>query len=180
MPIVFLRQHRFLSRNWIYFLCVFLLLCSMFIPLPQQVEKITEPEPLLDPVSSTPYVLQPADEMELFSLIQNWRKINGYEVYIWDNELEDTALKRLQQIKQDWSHSGFWNISKEKMCGVKDCWYGENLAKDSYDEQLLLDTWLKSPTHEANLKANYGATYIACEDSYCVQIFRSYSFVPAH
>ena len=113
------------------------------------------------------------DASTLYSLIQKWRADNGLNQYETAEGLCKIASLRLEQVKEDWSHSQFqgnWTWEYTKMARV-----GENLAKDYTFEGLLLIDWLKSPTHRANLDdKNFDYSCIRCSGTYCVQMFGSY------
>src|SRR3990170_3380044 len=92
-------------------------------------------------------------DVTLWSLIQEWRVNNNLTPFVKDESLcqSERAIKRLQEIKTNWSHEGY---ERDNFC--PNCYMtGENLAKNSLSEKELLDKWLNSPTHRENLEKPY-------------------------
>lgn len=109
----------------------------------------------------------------LWSLVQKWRIDNQLPAYTLDTLTCTTAIIRSKQIQTDWSHQGFL-ANPERWCGGNACHIAENLASNIKDEQTILNLWLQSPRHLANLKADYPYACIACDQNYCAQIFARY------
>ncbi len=103
-------------------------------------------------------------EDKLLTLVNEYRKSLGLQVLSKDAQICGYARKRSIEIKDNWSHEGFRSDSKSNVLYAQACpkcaTLGENLAKDIYREELILDAWKKSPTHNDNLVS---PTYnIAC------------------
>lgn len=113
------------------------------------------------------------DENKLMNLVQAWRVKNNLPEYTKSIKTCGVASIRLDEVSNDFSHDSFLKRSKQE-----DYWgynhVGENLAKDHRSENLMLDAWLNSASHEANLKDNYTESCIRCSGSTCVQIFAGY------
>ena len=111
----------------------------------------------------------------LWDLVNNWRIESKLRPFKRDNRLCILAKIRVKEILSDFGHDGFnkkfmgntfkndgyWKYSK----------LGENLAKFVTDEDVILNMWLNSASHAANLKDNYLYSCIECESGYCVQMF---------
>jgi len=50
--------------------------------------------------------------------------------------------------------SAWWTVNSNLM-------YGENLAIDFYDATSVVNAWMASPTHAANIMANFSSGAIA-------------------
>lgn len=96
--------------------------------------------------------------------VQQWRKSSGKSEYLVSEKLCKIANTRLEDIKIDFSHSGF----ESKRFG-NETTIGENLAKGE-----PLSAWLSSPSHRDNLEADFTHTCIATDGFYTVQIFGYY------
>jgi uncharacterized protein YkwD len=113
--------------------------------------------------------LDTLNEDKLWDTVQDWRIANNLTPYIKDEELCILARMRLPEIKKDWSHNGWLNRLPSRYSK-----YAENLARGYTDETAVLDAWLKSASHAANLKDNYTNSCIQTDDTYAVQLFRSF------
>lgn len=106
---------------------------------------------------------------KLFQLVNEWRAQNGYQAFIYSDFAESIAIRRLPEVKKDWSHNGF---SYEKYCDS--CYLGENLSRGYLTEPEILNAWLNSPSHRENLELPFSHSAIVCdntEENYCVHIF---------
>lgn len=106
------------------------------------------------------------NEDRLWELVNAWKNENDGYMYQPDDLLCGLATRRLKEIKNNWSHDGFTDVISNNFQG-----WGENLAKDQSSEQQVLDEWLNSASHSANLKEKFTSTCIRCEDNHCVQLF---------
>lgn len=106
----------------------------------------------------------------LWDVVQQWRADQGYLVYQHDEQACQLAEKRLEEIKTDWSHNGFW----DEECVNCSAW-GENLARGFYNESDVLTAWLESPTHADNLHdRDYSHSCIRTDGSNTVHFFIGY------
>lgn len=101
--------------------------------------------------------------------IQVWKiKHDGY-AYQTTKELCKVSEERLEEVKTNWSHEGFYDHIEEP--GFY--YVGENLSRYFYEPEEVLKAWLKSPTHRANLEKKFDYSCLVCKDSYCVHTFGS-------
>lgn len=110
---------------------------------------------------------QPIDEMELLSVVNNWRINQGKTEYYSDPTLCEYADLRVEQIKSDWSHDGFYAMQKDGSFSL----LGENLSRYDYSPEYVFGEWLNSPEHRQNLERDFTHSCIRCEDNYCAHIF---------
>lgn len=125
-------------------------------------------KPVVTTVEPTPTPMVSDYETELFSLVQQWRVENDLPQYEIDEKLCKYASVRLTEIQSDWSHSGFKKQSRE--AGFNHT--AENLGKDFQKPESMLNAWLNSETHRANLDRDYTHSCIKCENQHCVHWFR--------
>lgn len=103
----------------------------------------------------TPKPRKQLDGGYLFNLVNNYRAKQGLSQMTWWHQLCEYSKSRSTQIKTDWSHDGYYQDSKngelyQDIC--PECQKtGENLAKDYWTEEAILQAWINSPTHKANL-----------------------------
>jgi uncharacterized protein YkwD len=117
---------------------------------------------------------QEIEKSELFTLINEWRKENGYSEYQEHPFACLLAEERLPQVTKNWSHNGFLDSVSEirtKFPETEDSVFGENLAKDSLYEQKTIDAWITSPSHLKNLEYDAPYSCIATDGNYVVHIF---------
>lgn len=128
------------------------------------------PVPILSP---TPTPL-PLTAEQLMHTINAWRYAQGLQPYTKNDLLCNAAQIRVKEIQKDWSHAGF----SIHLCGEIRCYIAENLVRGfpsaASSIPLILDAWLASASHAANLKANYQYSCIACENGHCVQEFGNF------
>jgi uncharacterized protein YkwD len=115
-----------------------------------------------------------ADEHKIWLLIQDWRQANGKRQYNENAVLCKYAYQRLEEVKTDWSHDGFWRVSKSAKAESGFTNVGENLAHFMFSNQDYLDNWLASPEHKKNLDNNFTESCLRCSTDYCVQLFGKY------
>lgn len=77
------------------------------------------------------------------------RTANGLTPLTWNTGLEQAAEVRAQECLTDFSHtrpdgSDWWTVNSDLM-------YGENLAYNYDDAKSLVDAWMASPDHRANI-----------------------------
>lgn len=110
-------------------------------------------------------------EADLTMIIQEWRLSQGLKRYTLDPKLCDFANKRANEIfieKNNMSHDGIWKY-KSQLLDTYDG-FSENLARN-WSPELMLDWWLHSASHEANLRRDRPLTCVKCKGYYCVQLF---------
>ena len=98
------------------------------------------------------------DGGKLFNLVNQYRLENGSAQLSWYHPLCTYSQKRSQEIKDDWSHTGYLEDAKTDFYKIvcPECFRtGENLAKDYKSEEMILKAWIKSPSHKKNLDEDW-------------------------
>lgn len=108
---------------------------------------------------------------KLFELTNKWRLENSLNSYVKSELLCSFANKRLEEIKNDFSHDGFDSKSQDFLVATKYDAIGENIARDYINEEKTLKGWLNSPSHLKTLSDPYTDSCLLCEKTCCVQIF---------
>ena len=99
---------------------------------------------------------------EVLGLVNQIRADNGLAPLSWSGSLVKGAKSRATEIVVKWAHkrpdgSDFWDAP-----GCEDA-YGENLGKGYGSAAAVVDGWMNSPTHKANiLKSEYKTLGVAC------------------
>lgn len=84
-----------------------------------------------------------------FDQINAFRAARGYKAYNWSNGLEQAANVRAVEASQRWAHTrpdntDYWTVNEAIV-------YGENLAKGYFSGDTVVQGWINSPTHLANI-----------------------------
>ncbi len=84
-----------------------------------------------------------------FNLVNQKRSAAGLGTLTWSDALTSAALVRAQEIVSTFSHSrpngsAWYTVDSSVM-------FGENLAKLYYTGDSVVDAWMASPTHAANI-----------------------------
>ena len=95
--------------------------------------------------------------VEAFELVNAERAAAGLPAYIWDEELEACAQVRAIEIVTTFSHTrpngtDWWTVNSDLM-------WGENLAKGYRSATSVVDAWMNSPSHAANIM---NGTFVTC------------------
>lgn len=100
---------------------------------------------------------------KIFNLINDYRASKGLSKLSFNQGMCPFANKRLLQIHQDNSHSGFTAEVGKTFCSQ--CKHaGENLAGDQTNEGELVRGWINSPEHLANiLQPDYTVTCVSTD-----------------
>ena len=117
---------------------------------------------------------QGLDANVLWSEINVWRINQGYKPYRLNQDLCDYGKVRIEEVKTDWSHNGFWKHETEVYNDLHYTYLGENLARDFSEEFQALNGWLNSPTHRANLDFPYTDSCVVTSGGFAVQTFASF------
>lgn len=88
---------------------------------------------------------------DALALVNAKRAENGLAELTWSNGLESCAMVRAQEAASKFSHTrpngrDWYTVNSELM-------WGENLAKGYDSAQSVVDAWMASPTHAANILA---------------------------
>lgn len=114
------------------------------------------------------------NEDELWTEVNNWRKLRNYSVYKKNDNLCRFTDIRLSETINDWNHNGFSNVADAITKETGLTLIAENIQKDESDPHKALFYWLQSESHRKNLEANFTDSCIKCRNNYCVQLFASY------
>ena len=133
------------------------------------------------------YVVRYQDQQQVSALaveqeINNFRAKNSKAILGKWEPLCEFAKIRAQEIKADFSHTGFEertvNFGEgseyEKFCDTKDikCTRaGENLAKGYFDSKEVVLGWENSAGHRENMLGEYNVQCVAANEGYIVSLF---------
>ena len=97
----------------------------------------------------------------VLSLVNEERAANGLGALEWSGSLAKAAKTRAAEIVVKWSHtrpdgSDWWTVS--------DLTYGENLAYGQTSPSEVVEAWMNSAGHKANILGDYSTLGVAC---YC-------------
>lgn len=88
---------------------------------------------------------------DMLSLINAHRAAAGIEALTWDDTLENDAYQRAQEASIKWSHTRpngkAWYTAED----VPKTMWAENLAREYYSADTVVDAWMNSPKHRDNL-----------------------------
>ena len=84
-----------------------------------------------------------------FDQINSIRTSRGLSAYKWNSGLEQAASVRAIEASQVWAHTRpngteYWTVNEAIV-------YGENLAKGYFNGDSVVQGWVNSPTHLANI-----------------------------
>lgn len=159
------------SRIWKFVIFIFLGMLYTAIPLISllAITFITS-DSIAEPDVNNVSQLNELSKDRLWEVVQNWRSENSYALYTEDERVCDIATIRLNNIKDDFSHSKF--LEKASYLRYKD--FGENLARDFSTEEEVLNGWINSPGHLANLQKSYKYSCIQTDGRNVVQMFANF------
>lgn len=119
------------------------------------------------PVHAFPRVCQVSNDVVL-KRINSLRKT----ALTYDESLSVYAGTRLSEVKINFNHDGFYSDVHPSLPGYK--FVGENLARGYCDEVSMVNAWINSPGHFANMiDERYDFIGISFKDGYAVTIFGS-------
>lgn len=137
---------------------------------------VETPTPTIAPTSTPTVKPKPKilDGGKLFNLVNAYRVKNGLKQLSWFHPLCEYSKNRSNEVKTDWSHDQLENDAKSGLLWqyCPDCLRaGENLAKDYFSEEAVLQGWINSPSHNQNLLGDwdiacsyfYGNNYVSIE-----------------
>lgn len=95
--------------------------------------------------------------VEALELVNEERAAAGLQALVWDDNLEACAQVRAIEIVTLFSHTrpngtDWWTVNSDLM-------WGENLAKGYKSAASVVDAWMNSPSHAANI---LDGTYLTC------------------
>lgn len=125
-------------------------------------------ELLIDPaVPLAPGIISDAlkgEAMSTLGLVNIRRVSAGLGELSWNENLSQAAEVRAHECEDRFSHtrpdgSEWWTVNAAIM-------YGENLAKNYFDADSVVEAWMQSPTHRDNiLKADFTTMGVAAYES---------------
>ena len=90
---------------------------------------------------------------QVFAMVNQERANNGLAALTWDSSMTSYSDRRAKEITTDFSHNsagGEMNV-------------GENIAKRAISPDMVMDGWMRSDGHRANiLNANYTKISVSC------------------
>ena len=101
-----------------------------------------------------------AEATATLALVNNRRAVAGLKKLVWDERLVQAAQVRAQEAAEHFSHTrpngtDWWTVNSEIM-------FGENLAKGYFDAPTVVQAWMDSPTHRANIESgNFASMGVA-------------------
>lgn len=99
---------------------------------------------------------------EVLGLVNQQRAANGLAPLSWSNGLTKGAKSRATEIVVRWDHTRPDGSAWYEAPGCEDA-YGENLGMGYGSAAAVVDGWMNSPTHRANiLKSEYKTLGVAC------------------
>jgi len=115
------------------------------------------------------------DTLGVYNLVNDYRASHGLTKLLLDPYMCNFAKKRLKQIHTDFTHVGYKREVLKTYCQqCRDS--GENLAKGQPDESSIVQDWITSPEHLANItNPQYSLTCIVV-DKYGAQWFAVQEF----
>lgn len=178
------REKKLTLKNLIPFLSLIVLFIALFFFIDLRSKQLMSPPQTVVrevKVVPQPTPLQEMNEDKLWELVNNWKFENfGYK-YQKDEILCKYALVRAKEVRLDWSHDGFDEVTDQIRAENNMGRIGENLASGylgifagKNPDETALDRWLNSPLHRKNLDENYTHSCIKCKYNNCVQLFGKY------
>ncbi len=106
---------------------------------------------------STPGTL--AEAAAVLAQVNAIRANAGLKSLAWSDGLAQAAIVRAIECETAFSHtrpngSAWWTVNSAIM-------YGENLAWNYFDSASVVQAWMNSPTHAANILGNYNTIGVA-------------------
>lgn len=167
-------------------LSLFFCSCSTTTPAPENIQKTVEnedikieptevPEKIVDNKTETETEIKndteevvddiikincSEKELECYNLVNQYRRENGLDIFIWDNTLYEYANIRAVEASQCWSHTRPDGTSWKEI--DPNTFQGENLAKGYDTAQDAVSAWIASQGHKENiLRGSFNRTAIA-------------------
>lgn len=115
----------------------------------------------------------PLDSNLIFNMINEYRVSLGLSVFEKENSVCSLATVRANEIideiagRAGYLHSGLYNRGL-------DYWIWEN-AKYGSNEAGTVAWWKASPVHHQSIVGDFKYSCVACNGTYCVQLFTSFS-----
>lgn len=135
-----------------------------------------EPVEKTPPVEETPPITVTNEGSQVFQLVNQRRKENGLAELTYRNDVQDAANIRANEIISTFSHTRPDGSSCFTAVTVNYYAIGENIASGQKNAEEVMNAWMNSPGHRANiLSAQFTGMAVGVVQyqgvSYWVQIF---------
>ena len=135
-----------------------------------------EPVEKTPPVEETPPITVTNEGSQVFQLVNQRRKENGLAKLTYRNDIQDAANIRANEIISTFSHTRPDGSSCFTAVTVNYYAIGENIASGQKNAEEVMNAWMNSPGHRANiLSAQFTGMAVGVVQyqgvSYWVQIF---------
>ena len=135
-----------------------------------------EPLEKTPPVEETPPITVTNEGSQVFQLVNQRRKENGLAELTYRNDIQDAANIRANEIISTFSHTRPDGSSCFTAVTVNYYAIGENIASGQKNAEEVMNAWMNSPGHRANiLSAQFTGMAVGVVQyqgvSYWVQIF---------
>ena len=135
-----------------------------------------EPVEKTPPVEETPPITVTNEGSQVFQLVNQRRKENGLAELTYRNDIQDAANIRANEIISTFSHTRPDGSSCFTAVTVNYYAIGENIASGQKNAEEVMNAWMNSPGHRANiLSAQFTGKAVGVVQyqgvSYWVQIF---------
>lgn len=135
-----------------------------------------EPVEKTPPVEETPPITVTNEGSQVFQLVNQRRKENGLAELTYRNDIQDAANIRANEIISTFSHTRPDGSSCFTAVTVNYYAIGENIASGQKNAEEVMNAWMNSPGHRANiLSAQFTGMAVGVVQyqgvSYWVQIF---------
>ena len=135
-----------------------------------------EPVEKTPPVEETPPITVTNEGSQVFQLVNQRRKENGLAELTYRNDIQDAANIRANEIISTFSHTRPDGSSCFTAVTVNCYAIGENIASGQKNAEEVMNAWMNSPGHRANiLSAQFTGMAVGVVQyqgvSYWVQIF---------
>lgn len=116
---------------------------------------------------------------EVVRSVNTYRSQNGLSSLSWNKTLTEYAMQRAAELAIYYDHIRPNGRPYNSVIGsdyITDAWFGENIAFGYADSSSVMDGWMNSPGHRANiLNSNYTQIGVGCFEyegvRYWVQLF---------
>lgn len=130
-----------------------------------------------DPTADTPLSGNSINLTVMLNRINSERAANGAQALTWNSNLEAAALRHTNDMRDNnhFSHTGTDNSSvgsRVTATGYRWSTVGENIANGFSNEGSVMDAWMNSPGHRANLlNGSFRKVGVARVGNYWTQVF---------
>ena len=142
---------------------------------PSNTQSVAPPQ-YNEPVEETPPITVTNEGSQVFQLVNQRRKENGLAELTYRNDIQDAANIRANEIISTFSHTRPDGSSCFTAVTVNYYAIGENIASGQKNAEEVMNAWMNSPGHRANiLSAQFTGMAVGIVQyqgvSYWVEIF---------